>query len=72
MLLVKKIPQSRHNDIPNRISPSGQEQFISISIPSPVRPDHGLLWVVKHVRGTILGIQLVQYGCISILLNSYG
>lgn len=33
---------------------------------------HGLLQVVEHIHGTILGAQLVQMGYISLLLNSCG
>lgn len=33
---------------------------------------HGLLQVVEHIHGTILGAQLVQMGYISLLVNSCG
>lgn len=38
---------SKHNDIPSGINPSGQQQFIYISAPSPAKMGHSLLQAVK-------------------------
>lgn len=43
----KKNTKTVHNDIPSGINPSGQQQFIYISAPSPAKMGHSLLQAVK-------------------------